>query len=566
MAGEYLYIPDNETTVHRIDHADLLISEDSEATVITSKSQDITVIQLDENSSVILNPVLESVITSDIQGEAIAIVDPGLPGFQPPTSGALFASNVSSQSGIVGDKVWEVNTVPAEVSILEATTDVDDVRVHILVEGGNSLYTPVVDVDGIEVTNLFQPTGNVRTYEGWVDTVVSASRSVSIISSTGATDSVFINRAPAGPVVQTITFGPYPGIQTELKENDTITVNITTDIEAVEAIVEVFGASKTEVLVPVVAGSASAVINVSSLLGNQPVRVHANNTLGTSGITLESIDTVVLNQTYPNIGNPTVVYPISQQAIKNSETVEISSSITDFDTVVYTTSAELSVSAGYQATKTVQRIGGSYLNANYTITSNRAANDATSSKNTTVRIANVAPTASISGLPTRLQSPGTYSFSINANQTLLQTATVEASVGTLVSTNLTIDDSTAKGVGTFFNLQVVGLAGLVGNTITSGANYEIGGFAIRQLTVPAFSQTVAIGTYVADFNKTRFRYAGTSEWLTRRTNTLNFVKGFTITDAAGNYDPDGNYAFITDLAFANSNSSGTLKVDIEEQI
>jgi len=556
MADELLFISNSPLEIVSEQEEEILISSSTVATVIVSQ-ESITEIEFVVDSSVVLNPTIESTISSNIQGENISIVDPGLPGFQDTTSGAIFASDVTSATGIVGSKVWEQNTVPVDASIISAVTDTDLVSVHVLVEGGKSLYTPAVTIDGILVNNFTQPSTLVRTYEGSADVLVPTSRTIGILSSSGVSDSVYIERAGPGPVIDSVVFGPYPGTQTELKAGDNILVTVTS-ASAVSYTIVVGGANASQQTVPI---GTSALINISSLSGNQPITVYASNSLGSGGPNFTSTD-LILNQTYPSIANITVVYPI--EALKNSEIANATASISNFDTVVYSTAPELSVDQGYLVTKDITRIGGSYLTADYIITANRAANDATSVKSTGIRIANLPPTAAIGGLPSSLFSPGTYNISINADQDLLSPGTVEADLGVLTGTSLRIEDSTVKGTGSFFNLNIVGLSGLTGTVISSGATYKVAGFARRTLTVPAYSQTVDIGTYVFDISKTRFRYAGTLEWLTLRNNTSNFVKGYTITDSAGNYVANGNYAFITDLAFAQSNSSGTLKVEIEE--
>ena len=595
MANECVGIEDKSTVVKTTQSRNLLVIEDEKPTLITSKQQgQTTIIQEETDPTVILDPAIKSIINVNIQQEAIHLYSPGegcapsSPPVTPPDPGvagaALFAANVTSSSGIIGDKVWELETIPPESSIISAVTDSDNVTIHVFVEGGVSKYTPVIIVDGITVANLTQPTPNIRTYEGSVDTLVTSSRDIEITSSTGTTDSVFIERAAAGPDIVSIVFGAYPGSQTELKQNDLIPVTITTEPEAVSVTIEAFGASKIEQTLAVVGGIATDNVNISSASGQQSIRVSAVNSLGTQGDDFTS-STLTLNQTYPSINSSIIVYPASQEALKNSETADVTASVTDFTTILYTTSGDLdhqSPTNVYTLTKTVQRINGNYVESgsNYSISANRAANDATTVRNSLVWIANIAPTGAVTidGNPSSLSSTpaGTsYNVRVTASQVLNLVPTMSADLGTfdgsfvgsgkVYTDSLLIEDSTLRGTGTFSSLSMTGLSDLVGTSISSGSSYEVAGFPLRQLTVPAYSQTVAIGTSVENFNQTRFRYAGTSEWLTRRTNTSNFVKGFTITDSAGNYDPDGDYAFITDLAFANSNSSGTLKVDIEEQ-
>jgi hypothetical protein len=127
-----------------------------------------------------------------------------------------------------------------------------------------------------------------------------------------------------------------------------------------------------------------------------------------------------------------------------------------------------------------------------------------------------------------------------------------------------VKDTDAKGSFNFSGLSLPNLAGVIGNTISSGAAYAIGGFTTRTLTFAAFSQLAAIGTNVANISKVTAKYTGNANNLTLQNSTANAFQGFTITDAAGNYDPNGGYLFITDQAYAGANTSGTLMVDIGE--
>jgi hypothetical protein len=110
---------------------------------------------------------------------------------------------------------------------------------------------------------------------------------------------------------------------------------------------------------------------------------------------------------------------------------------------------------------------------------------------------------------------------------------------------------------------MTGLAGIIGTVITAGSAYNVGGFPLRTITFPAFAQFAPIGTTVADFSKVAASYTGASV-LTRYSDTAQHFQGFTITDGSGNFDPNGGYLFISDAAFAGSNTSGTLQLDIEE--
>jgi len=234
----------------------------------------------------------------------------------------------------------------------------------------------------------------------------------------------------------------------------------------------------------------------------------------------------------------------------------------------------------YAVGKTVTRVSGTYVigTNNYTITANRAANNATTTATAAITIADVAPNAAISivGSPTRLQSTATgndYTIRITPSQTLLSAPTMAASSGTwqgswvnnagVWSRVLRINDTDPKGGQTFNTLAVTGLAGVVGNVITSGSAYIVGGFPTRTITFPAFAQWAPIGTSVVDFTKTTSLYTGAGT-LTRYSDTAYHFQGFTIVNSAGVYTPNGTHLFISDSDFAGSNTTGTLQLDIAE--
>lgn len=59
---------------------------------------------------------------------------------------------VPVSSGIVGQKAYDPNTVPANAVLTEATSDNVNVRVKIFAEGGNTFYSPTVLINGVQAT------------------------------------------------------------------------------------------------------------------------------------------------------------------------------------------------------------------------------------------------------------------------------------------------------------------------------------------------------------------------------------------------------------------------------
>lgn len=544
-------------------------------------------------SSVTTDPILPQEIATKNYVDQQIVAAAGV-------NGGVFITDISPTSaGIVGNKQYEPNTVPANKVITAATADTQSVRVTIVAEGGSAFYSPQVTVTtsppqaGGELTvTLTEDQYDKRLFSGFVDLVGIASNTiVTVRSSTGAVAQALIYVAEVGPAVSTATIGALPGTQTEAKNNDLVTVTGTVANAATYAEVIVGGAAKS--IASLALGAADSggsglktftgtfTVHATNT-GAQRVTIRARNSLGTYGASLQSSNTITLNQTYPTIGARTVTYPATQSAIKGTESATVASTVTNADTVAYTSSADLSVTAPntYATTKTVTRVSGGYVIGvqNYTITATKASNAAVTVATAAVTIAETAPTAAITivGNPARLVStPGgtDYTVRVTANQLLNSPPTLVASSGTwqgswslsagVYSRVLRITDADVDGAQNFNSLVLTNLANVVGNTISSGANYTVGGFVKRTLTFAPFSQTAAIGTNITDFTKVNAQYTGSSV-LTRRTSTDQFFAGFTITNADGTYNPNGGYLFLTDAEFAGSNTSGTLQVDIEE--
>ena len=513
--------------------------------------------------------------------------------------GAVFFTDISPTSGgIVGNKGYVSGTIPANKVIAEGTSDTQNVRVSLVAEGGSSFYSPTITITTVPaqaggpiVVNLSEDTYDKRMFAGFADIVLQGGDTlVTATSSTNASATITVHAAAAGPVAQSATIGAYPGSQTEAKNNDVMPVTGVVGNTATYAEVIVAGAAKAISSLTLGAADSggagfktvSGTFVVGNGTGSQTISIRARNALGTFGAATASGNSITLNQTFPTIGARTITYPATQSAIKGAETATVAATVTNADTVAYTSSTDLSVTSPntYQASKTVTRVAGGYVvgTNNYTITATKASNAAVTTATAAISIANSAPTASIAivGTPTRLISTPEgqdYQVRVTPSQILNLLPTVTASSGTwqgnwvfssgYYQRTLRITDADADGSQTF-TVSMTNIANVEGTTITAGGTYVVGGFVRRTLTMPAFSQIVAIGTNIADFSKVNAKYAGTADNLVKRTDTTQFAGGFTITNAAGVYTPGGGYLFITDADFAGSNTSGTLQVEIEE--
>jgi hypothetical protein len=513
----------------------------------------------------------------------------------------IFITDVTAQStGIVGLKQYQANTVPANVIVNEATSDTQNIRVHFLAEGPDNAYSPVVTGrigSGSEVTaqSLTQVAGTQRLFQGYVNLTITGDSTITITSSTTSTDSVYVVYAADGPEATSFVIGSLPGSQTEVKNNDVVPVSGTVPNSAVSLTVQNFGAAKSGNINSIGANDSagagfktfSGTMTVGTNTGTLAARIIATNALGTSGDPVTSSNTVTLNQTFPTIGTISITYPGAQTAIKSGDSATVSSTITNADIVAYSSSSNISVvnPSTYAASKTVNYVSGSYVYAtnNYTITATKNSNGAVSTANAAVNIANVAPTAAVAivGSPARLRSSlagETYEVRVTANQVLASAPTLDVPANggtwsgswTFVSTYwrryLVVVDSDTRTTHSYQNVVLPSISGatLNGSTLTSGGSYTIGGFLERIVTFAAFERYHAIGTTIGDITKTRARYVGTDNDLTRRTDTNNVTNAFTIVNSGGTYDANGTHLFLNDLDFANSNTSGTLQVAVEE--
>lgn len=569
-----------------------IIELDKNQTVIVTSDTSSEILTIPDVNLVRTENVVHEVLVQDEDFELLTEYHIG-GGSSGASGAAIFVSDVTPDgTGIVALKSWESGDVPAQADIKECTTDTDNVRVHIWAEGGIGDFTPTITVNGNTVTNLTQHSSGVRVFEGYGVVSVTETQTITVTSDTGTSDTVIINRALAGPVVSDITFGSYPGTQTELKAGDTISVSVTVDDTATSVDIKSGGANAGNVNTTSFIDNGngtytfSGTITISSASGLQTVTASGTNSLGTEGDNFVSTETLNLNQTYPTIGTISIVYPNSQGAIKGSEVATVSSTVSDFDTINYTTSTDLSHQGStttYEQNKSVQRVSGDYIvsGTNYSITANRAANDATTVRNRTVKIVNVAATAAITidGNPARLRSDAdgeSYTVRLTSDQTLSTTPTMDASLGgfsgsfsgsgSVYTKTLSILDSTNRGTGNFSNLNLVGLSGIVGNIISSGNSYTVGGFLIRTITFDPFATHMPIGTSVLDFSKVRCRYTGTTVWLNKETTKAFLVDGFTIVDSDGTLNQNGDHVWLTDTDLSGANATGSLKVDIEEQV
>lgn len=516
------------------------------------------------------------------------------------TAGGIFIIDIEPVGeGIVGLKEYVPNTIPADFYLDHAVTNTETVRVQFMAEPDMAASSIEATVNGQAalIENISADPNNPRLYYGFVELTLDpevTDQTITVVSSTGAEFSCTLNVLIGGPEITQLNLGAYPGSQTEVKQGDTVTLSGVVGNDAEEVRLLNYGVSSQEKNLTLgAADSAGAgfkaitgTFTVSNRSGDLAIRAVATNLLGTEGDVFTSTDTMIVSQVKPTFAAIGYSYPAGQQAVKGSESVDVSMTISNADTVEYRPNAGLSVADAntYGATKTVTRsgdtIGYQVDTNNVEIYAVREANGSTATTNWKVSVADDVPDAQIvivnGGNSLRSSQEGEdYTVEVRADQKLLNAPdSLSASGGVLSGnwtkvndtrwrTTLTVDDTVARGDHTFSGLTITNLADVQGSTITSGDSYLVAGMVQRDITVPALAQYVAVGTNVYDVNNLIVSYKG-ADVLTYYPDKREVQKGFTVVNSDGDFDANGDHIWISDSAFAGSNTSGTFVLEVEE--
>ncbi|MGM0587076.1 MAG: hypothetical protein ACQETE_01560 [Bacteroidota bacterium] len=508
--------------------------------------------------------------------------------------GGVWITDITPQgSGNVSNKQYD----GANTELQSALSDTNLITVSVLAMPGAGAYVPVVTVNGQAVS--LSLSNDKPLFEGTVDIDTGGTETITATHTDGASSSVTLSY-DSGPEVSTMEFtGGYPGTQTELKAGDTFDLNVTTDSEMTR--IEVYDVEACQSQVFNFAATTDKTVTVTIAdRGNTTqslrAKVRCMNSNGSYGSDAFSDNTVDLNNTQPSLSIDAINYPAGQGALKGSETADIDNTASDYDTIAYSSpNNQLSIASTgtFEASKTVTRIAGDYNDSqnNLEITATRAANGATTTVNTVVEIANVAPTISISTPASRLRSGGNngtsaqdYTITITSDQKLASAPTVAAVANAGVfqgagfaggpkiwTRTLQVHDDHTKGTHNWTNLSATNKAGIEQTIINSGGTYELGGFVFRTLTVPAYpNREVDIGTNVADTSKLECTNLSKGD-----SGSLNFtfkatiddaVDRFTISDGNETVDLDNSFWYNCDASNASSNTSGTQQIEIEEVV
>lgn len=510
--------------------------------------------------------------------------------------GSVFITDVSpTTSGNISNKVYEDNG-----TVLSSfTTDTLFVDVDVLAKSGALYYEPTITIGGVSATMIESSDKPMWTGTSSIELTDTITQEVSAIHIEGASDKCEATLETAPEILSVSFTGSYPGSQTELKENDKIQIAVTTDKPMVKLYVDGFGACKQEEFTfsSTTTQTISATIDDSGdVLQSLTARLKAEDTNGSSSPNwTETTNTVDCNNLHPTVTIGIITYPVTQSALKNSETATIGVTVSDYDSYITSSpNGDLSATDDSLPTMTVQRIAGTYnvSTNNFRVVAIRNANDSVTTENGVVYIANVAPTITVTGTSSRLRSGGNqgtsaqnYSIGISSSQLLASAPSMNAPEGTWQgggftgsgaswSRQLQIHDDDTNGSYTFDTLVATGLAGLIQNTINSGDDYTIGGFVSRTLTIDAWpNRETSLGTQVSDTSKLTCENLSKGgggpnggTMFTYDPDTTNEEDKFTITEPTTVANPTGSLFFNKDQANAISNTGGTAQVIVEETV
>lgn len=521
-----------------------------------------------------------------------------------PSGGGVYITDITPTStGTVSNKVYEDGEV-----LKTCDTDTLEVTVSVLAISGPTHLIPRVVVNGVSVSN-FTLNAQMR-YTGSCNITLTDAAILRVIAEhyDGGSSEVIMTKA-AGPEILAFNFtGGYPGSQTELKSGDTFNIMFTTDVPSDYVEVSDYEAcsSKSQSL----SGSGPYTISTtitsrgSGTISNQRCRIRCRGTNGIWGNWIlsdvfgsgDGSAYVQLNNDAPvisTLSQASITYPATQQALKDSETAVIANTITVNSgsfTVAYTSpNSELSIanSTTYEASKTVTRIAGNYniTTNNFTINATKTSNNKTATaRSVVVYIAHTTHTAAITLPTSRLRSSPSglsHVITITTSQILLEAPTLNAlgsgegtwqgsgfsGSNTVWTRSMLVVDTDTKGTFTFTGLVSKNLAGKELTTITSGANYTLGGFSSRTVTFAAWpNREASLGVQVSNTAKLTCvnNSKGEGYTITFKTSTADEVDKFTITEPTTVYNAAGNLVYNCDLANAIANGSGTATFTIEE--
>jgi hypothetical protein len=421
-----------------------------------------------------------------------------------------------------------------------------------------------------------------------------------------------------GPFITNVTFGSYPGTQTELKAGDTLAMTVTfasNDITQIEVLSNNNVNATNNQIFPVTAGNYSVTVNIT-IAGTTttvlplPVVIRARNTFGTVGPTYTST-TLSVNNIAPTFSSYSVTYPATQTAYKRTQTGTVNLTVSNqgsSPTYAYTfPGSHFSINAptSYSSSKTLTCLTSNAYNVagdggvnNFQLSVTRSENGKIATFNSIVNVADIASVITVTGTANPFRSGGTngtspqlYIITINSNQLLAAAPSLSAGTGggTLTgawsyssssksfTNTLQVSDSDIKGNFNWTGLTVLNKSNIPTSSITGNTSYTLAGFVERSITRSAYSRLAPLGVIVSDASKLLVNdiFRGnltlsniiSGSVLNPDINIGNdeFAK-FTVVDAnlPNVVNRNGDTIFYLDREAVGQNSGGTATMTIQE--
>ncbi|KKL90945.1 hypothetical protein LCGC14_1899630, partial [marine sediment metagenome] len=306
-----------------------------------------------------------------------------------------------------------------------------------------------------------------------------------------------------------------------------------------------------------------------------------------NGGAVDGYNTVICNDTVPtfidsdytNDDNP------GATAFKGTEEGTQSTVVADYDTVLYSSATgdfTITDASAYNVAKIITLTNpGNYNDSanNFKITANRAANDATEVFEKIIEVADTAPILAVTQPDASLRSEGTYTITITSDQNLNGAPDLNIAVGgtwlgvgfagsdKIWARDLLVEHDDARGTTAW--TQATPAENNAGMNASITGNNVIGGFLEMEITFnhdPAWNlEPLENLTGVVDVTKLVCE-DNSGHAMTYQAGTGDNPYTYTITDAGGTPDVNGNYIRLCDLDAVGANTTGTAYLKIEETL
>jgi len=514
-----------------------------------------------------------------------------------PIDGGVWITDIQpSGSGNVGDQIYS-----SDGNVLDSClTDTTNLIVSVLALPGHTNYKPVVTINSNPVS--LSESSDKPLWTGTYNMTYNfADASITAVHENGARWSTIVDADSPATILSADFTGGYPGTQTELKVGDTYAVRVQTDVAISSVIVDDYGAATGGTYSPPSPTNDFTFIITIADRGNttvarglrlrvvKPTGSTSANYLTENQGSVDGKDLVNLNNTYPEISFTSIDYPVGQQAIKSSESAIVNHTVTDYNTINYTSpGGQLNItnSTIYEPAKNVDYSSGGYnINTdNFSISANRAANNAASSYSTVVWIANTPATLSVSHA-SKMRSGGNdgtsvqnHQIAINSDQRLLSAPDLIKDTGgtwagtgfswsptaTTFTRNLAVHDDESKTTYNWGSITGTNLAGIVTSTNSGTTQYVFSGFVVRTITVQPLlaGKANTINVEVTDYTKLSSSGSGqTLTWtvkdLTIRSGLGDTADGQAETWSASGTGSNPTTIYILDTNALNSSSQAS---------